>query len=364
MDLHIAPGATAKEIIAVHQLDLEVQDEYQCCIKTAWLDVRRGQVFCLVEAPNKHAVELMHKNSHGQVPNRIIEVESDMVEMILGRTSDPESFNSEAEYENHLSNSPYRTVMDVELKEPFVTDDNEAIKITTFYHDTIRNSVLKNDGIKVKHCTEEFIAFFQSSSAALECATEIQTTFKSYNELSSPVKIKASIGIHTGAPVTGVEDFFGETIQMTKRLCSIAKSGCILMTSAASENDIGLNTCTVGNSLVKILKPSDEVFLNKLINLTEEIWNEEDFNMDKFSKQMGLSKAHLYRKVTALTGYSPNVFLREYRLKRAVKLMKKMRGNISEIAYESGFGNPSYFTKCFYKKYGFLPSEYAKKIGI
>lgn len=364
MDLHIAPGATAKDIIALHQLDLEVQDEYQCSIKTAWLDVRRGQVFCLVEAPNKKAVELMHRNAHGKVPNRIIEVESSMVEMILGRISDPESFKDDTEYVKHLSKSPYRTVMIVELKEPFIAEENELIKIKPFYFDSIRNSVVKNDGIEVRHSAEEFVVFFQSSTAALKSASEIQDTFKAYNDKSSKLKINAAVGIHTGAPVTDVEEFFGATVQMTKRLCSIAESGCILMTSAVSDGGIEYNVNTADDNKVKILKPADEDFLNRLISLIEEIWNDEDFNMEKFSKLMGLSKTQLYRKVTSLTGYSPNIFLREYRLKKAVKLMKTMKGNISEIAYESGFGNPSYFTKCFHKKYGFLPSEYAKIIGV
>jgi AraC-like DNA-binding protein len=76
----------------------------------------------------------------------------------------------------------------------------------------------------------------------------------------------------------------------------------------------------------------------------------------------GMSKAQLYRKITDLTGYSPNNFIREIRLRNALKLIEAHKGNISEIAFESGFNNPSYFSKCFFKKFGILPSEYASSI--
>jgi len=59
-----------------------------------------------------------------------------------------------------------------------------------------------------------------------------------------------------------------------------------------------------------------------------------------------------------LVGKSPNMFLRDYRLKKALELLEKHRRNISEIAYETGFSSPAYFSKCFHKKYGILPSNF------
>ncbi len=105
-----------------------------------------------------------------------------------------------------------------------------------------------------------------------------------------------------------------------------------------------------------------ENFLNKLFETFEKKWNEEEFNIDSLVKQFGISRAQLYRKVTDLTGYSPNSFIREIRLKKALKLIETQKGNISEIAFESGFNNPSYFSKCFFKRFGILPSEYASNI--
>ncbi|MCK0123906.1 helix-turn-helix transcriptional regulator [Gelidibacter sp. F2691] len=59
-----------------------------------------------------------------------------------------------------------------------------------------------------------------------------------------------------------------------------------------------------------------------------------------------------------LVGKSPNIFLRDYRLNKALELLENRRENISEIAYQTGFSSPAYFSKCFHKKYGILPSNF------
>ena len=59
-----------------------------------------------------------------------------------------------------------------------------------------------------------------------------------------------------------------------------------------------------------------------------------------------------------LLGEAPNNFIKEYRLFRSVELMRQKRGNISEVAFNSGFSSPSYFTKCFQKRFGLKPSQY------
>jgi AraC-like DNA-binding protein len=85
--------------------------------------------------------------------------------------------------------------------------------------------------------------------------------------------------------------------------------------------------------------------------------------VDDFSKPMGCSKSQLYRKMILLTGKSPNAVIKEYRLTEALKLLNKNSGNISEIAFETGFSSPSYFSKCFQKRYGYPPSDYVPAVS-
>jgi AraC-like DNA-binding protein len=62
-----------------------------------------------------------------------------------------------------------------------------------------------------------------------------------------------------------------------------------------------------------------------------------------------------------LTGKSPNTFIRDYRLNKALKLLHDQKGNISEIAFETGFNSLAYFSKCFKNKFDILPSKYIQQ---
>ncbi len=106
----------------------------------------------------------------------------------------------------------------------------------------------------------------------------------------------------------------------------------------------------------------EEKFLNQLMDITERTWNQEGLKVSDFGKQMGLSKSQLYRKITSLTGYSPNEFIKEFRLKKAIELIERQQDNISQIAYEAGFNSLSYFSKCFHKRFGILPSVIANAL--
>ncbi|MEO8763265.1 MAG: helix-turn-helix transcriptional regulator [Ginsengibacter sp.] len=80
--------------------------------------------------------------------------------------------------------------------------------------------------------------------------------------------------------------------------------------------------------------------------------------MSNYCQETAMSKSQLYRKTLSLTGLSPNLFLKEYRLEKAKERMKKQRYTVAQITFDSGFTSASYFTKCFKKKYGFLPMAY------
>jgi AraC-like DNA-binding protein len=98
--------------------------------------------------------------------------------------------------------------------------------------------------------------------------------------------------------------------------------------------------------------------LKLLFTKLGENWHKAEFDVDDYCKTMAMSRSQLYRKTITLTGLSPNILLKEYRLEAAKDMMKKQRYNISQITFNSGFTSPSYFTKCFRKKYGILPMNY------
>ncbi len=105
----------------------------------------------------------------------------------------------------------------------------------------------------------------------------------------------------------------------------------------------------------------EEQFLQKLVAIVEENLAEEDFNVEKLSSDLAMSRRQLLRKIRALTGQTPTDFVRSFRLKRAKQMMEKGAGTISEIAYAVGFNNLAYFSRSFRKEYGKPPSEFVSK---
>lgn len=102
----------------------------------------------------------------------------------------------------------------------------------------------------------------------------------------------------------------------------------------------------------------EDMFLRKLIGFLEEGYADSEYNVERLSDLMGMSRGHLYRKVKELTGDTPVDFLRRFRLDKAAALLREKRYSVSEICYMTGFSSPAYFSKCFKTAFGATPSEY------
>ena len=105
----------------------------------------------------------------------------------------------------------------------------------------------------------------------------------------------------------------------------------------------------------------DEKLIKKAIEYTEENISNPDFSVEELSRELGMSRVHLYKKLSSLTGKTPIEFIRIIRLKRAAQLLKESQLTVSEIAYEVGFNNPKYFRKYFKDEFGVLPSQYGSR---
>ncbi len=101
----------------------------------------------------------------------------------------------------------------------------------------------------------------------------------------------------------------------------------------------------------------DQVFINKVTHLIEINLGNEQFGVKELAKKLGMSRSNLHRKLQTIKGISASRFIREYRLEKAMIMLKEDTATGSEIAYRVGFGSPSYFSKCFHKFYGFPPGE-------
>lgn len=106
----------------------------------------------------------------------------------------------------------------------------------------------------------------------------------------------------------------------------------------------------------------NEFYARFLDILSADMGNPE-LNVDLLASRMGLGRSQFYRKIKALTNYTPVELVRNLRLKRSRDLLTTTQKSISEIAYEVGFSTPAYFTRCYKEAYGETPSELRERIS-
>jgi AraC-like DNA-binding protein len=353
MDRHnVSESVTAEHVAQLHQEDLKVQHNYGCTGLTYWFDEKRKMAFCLIEAPNEQAVNNMHNHAHGEVPHSIIEVDANLVESFLGRIEDPG--NASDTKLNIIDDPAFRTIMVVELQKLSLAKNH----LFQNANKSIANIFENFNGRIVKQRDNYYLVSFESVSKAVSCALEVQSKLKKFINEIGENNLKLKIGLSSGIPVTETASIFEDTIKLAERMCNITEAEIVVSSEVKdlykSEN---LNVFIHGEE-VFTLTPSDEKFLTLLMDYTDETWKNTGLKVDDFSKHLGYSKSQLYRKMISLTKKSPNTFLKEYRLTQALKLLNEQKGNISEIAFETGFNSLSYFSKCFQKRYNLLPSDY------
>ncbi len=105
----------------------------------------------------------------------------------------------------------------------------------------------------------------------------------------------------------------------------------------------------------------DEKFLTKIQKILDNNLVESSFTIEEFSKEIGMSRMQLHRKLKALTGLTTSEFIRSQRLKLAISLLKNSDNSVSEIGYSVGFNNHAYFSKCFKETYKCSPTEYLER---
>jgi signal transduction histidine kinase/ligand-binding sensor domain-containing protein/DNA-binding response OmpR family regulator len=116
---------------------------------------------------------------------------------------------------------------------------------------------------------------------------------------------------------------------------------------------------SVQTSEDKIVSLDDKLVQNA-IKVVEENLSNADFSVEMMSRELGVSRVHLYKKLLAITGQSPVEFIRRIRLQHAAQFLQKSQLTVAEVAYKVGFNNRKYFTKYFKDEYKILPSQYAE----
>ena len=359
MDRHMVPGIEAKHAAEAHREDIKIQDEYGCRCMTYWVDEERGSAFCLIDAPNKEAVQKMHDKAHGLMPHEIVQVNSNVVEGFLGRIADPDAYTVMPGNLKVFNDPAFRIILvgqttDIGLLRHQLGKER-AEQLMTLYYEIMRKEVQAHEGREVELKGQGFVGSFVSVTQAVACAAAVQKGMHVAGEL-----INLRMGINAGMPVEKSEELFGDTIKMAKYLSTFANRNQIVLASIIKEiyKDDGQKNFHK-KELFKWINPKDENLLQMLMDTLARKWNDSHLGVGDFCDELSMSKSKLYRKSTELTGMSPNELIREYRLLKSLDLLKTER-NVSQTVFDVGFSSPSYFTKCFQDRFGLQPMAYLK----
>ncbi|MDD4992207.1 MAG: AraC family transcriptional regulator [Paludibacter sp.] len=114
------------------------------------------------------------------------------------------------------------------------------------------------------------------------------------------------------------------------------------------------------NSESKVVnyRNDERIFLDNVINSVQQRITDSSFNLNQFATDMKISRSTLHRKINLLTGLTLGKFVHSYRIQIAQQLLLNKSLNISEVAYQIGFNDPRYFSRCFRNEVGISPKEY------
>jgi signal transduction histidine kinase/ligand-binding sensor domain-containing protein/DNA-binding response OmpR family regulator len=109
------------------------------------------------------------------------------------------------------------------------------------------------------------------------------------------------------------------------------------------------------------VKGNDEQLMERIMKAINANLSNSDFNVDMMTKEVGISRAQLHRKMKEMTGISTSEFIRNIRLEQAARLLREQKVNVTQVAYAVGFSNLAHFSTIFRKHFGVAPSDFAER---
>ncbi len=357
MDLHKVPGIEARHAAEAHKEDLKIQDTYGCRCITYWVDESRGHAFCLIDAPSREAVKLMHDNSHGLIPHEIIQVNSNVVEAFLGRIHDPHlTTGNNHEDVSILNNPAFRVIINFSIEDILKLSvghgHDKASKLIHLFQSKLRENIEKYEGRFIENQHGEYMASFVSVSQAMKC---IYTFVNNLHIAADMLGLR--ISVNAGIPLDGGKELFENTIKHNNRMSQLGGDSIVILSYLVSSLYMEDSQFSLPDGICYMLTKEEDELLNKIFSVLEENYMDPHFDMEGYSNKVNMSKSSLYRASIKMCAISPNQLLKKYRIHIGLKKLR-LGSTVTEACYECGFSSPSYFIKCFSEEVGVTPKEY------
>lgn len=354
MDLHTNPDGeiSIEDLIGKHQSDLAAQQKFEVKFKGMWVNKEKGMVFCLMEAPDKHACNAVHQHAHGDRGCNVIEVDQGDFDYFLSGSLINE--HDIAETQTNRMDTGYRTLFRFERVGLIPEKHSNVLSIEKF--------IKQNSGTLLPDPQRSIKAVFVYASDALACAVQTKRWIDKNNG-----NWNYRIAVVSGKPVYEHHDkFYGYAKDLSKKLSISGYNGSIRTTQLTRDlwhNENGTDNSTPMINHIEVLSIVDEEFITRLLKFVEKNLINTSFTAADLTSGLHLSRSQLFKKTKQLTGFSPKKLIREVRLHTALQQLEKNTTQISQIAFNSGFNSPSYFTKVFAERFQMLPSEYLNRLN-
>src|SRR6516164_8127046 len=245
MDIHnLDDGTTPEDVAKAHAKDMETQKKYGVEYTKYWVNDTGRKVFCLAHAPSAEAAEQVHREAHGMLPEKIIEVAPDVAEVFLGGTETNPAGAVILPGGGADDRDPgIRTILFTDVVNSTtltqLLGDEAALAILGVHDTIVRDALSALGGREIKHTGDGIMASFVSAAGAVRCAIQIQRELDKHAQANPEHPLKVRVGAAAGERVEQHNDLFGSTVQLACRLCEHAAPEQILVSNAIAELCIG-----------------------------------------------------------------------------------------------------------------------------
>ena len=239
-------------------------------------------------------------------------------------------------------------------------ESNQYSIFTQKFHHSVTKTLKQFEGLIINQDNNSYLVSFNSATNAVLCALQIEQKFKYVTPKFDTGNRRLKIGLSTAHTQEDGKVNYDDAIILATQMCEVVKDTLVISPSVKALYERENRNARIDANHIRTLKQREVVFLDRLMNMSQQIWNQGNLTLEHLRSALGYSRSSFYRQVKKLTGKSPHYFIREFRLHRALNLLHKRRGNISKVASETGFKNASHFTRCCTDKFGMLPSKYTQ----
>ena len=241
MDIHEIPGGVkAEDVAKAHAQDVKVQSKYGVSYHKYWVNEKEGKIFCLCHAPSAEAASNVHREAHGLVAGKIIQVEPEVAELFFGGTEVNDAGAVMLPGAEADARDPgIRTILFTDIVDSTSLTrrigDEAAMELLEVHDSIVRDALAELGGREIKHLGDGIMASFVSAAAAVKCASRVQREVARHGQEHKDRPFNVRLGIAAGEPVEHHNDLFGVTVQLAARLCSHAQAEQILVSNVVAE---------------------------------------------------------------------------------------------------------------------------------